>query len=265
MRRVTDSSEPAIEFPQPILRCALASATAADGRTSLPTPLLSLDRSSLCPSYFPLATATAAADQQAHSSNVGVLSCPNSRLCALASSDAVGDLLDFSHSITVRWGFFLQIVPHLGSVERKRCVYDNLLHAFVKIIQEEGPTELFRGLTPSLIGVVPYATANYYAYDSLKKLYRKALRKDEIGIVASLLIGSAIGAISSSATFHLKVARKHMQVGVVGDRQNEICLILLKNVNPKNVNTKNELGITSLHIKLHATGGNKTKTPGPGA
>ncbi|CAO2596562.1 40S ribosomal protein S14 [Lemmus lemmus] len=26
-----------------------------------------------------------------------------------------------------------------------------------------------------------------------------------------------------------------------------------------------ELGITALHIKLHATGGNRTKTPGPGA
>lgn len=29
--------------------------------------------------------------------------------------------------------------------------------------------------------------------------------------------------------------------------------------------TKQELGITALHIKLRATGGNKTKTPGPGA
>ena len=26
-----------------------------------------------------------------------------------------------------------------------------------------------------------------------------------------------------------------------------------------------ELGITALHVKLRATGGNKTKTPGPGA
>ncbi|RZC61795.1 hypothetical protein C5167_023542 [Papaver somniferum] len=26
-----------------------------------------------------------------------------------------------------------------------------------------------------------------------------------------------------------------------------------------------ELGVTALHIKLRATGGNKTKTPGPGA
>lgn len=29
--------------------------------------------------------------------------------------------------------------------------------------------------------------------------------------------------------------------------------------------TRQELGITALHIKLRATGGNKTKTPGPGA
>ena len=26
-----------------------------------------------------------------------------------------------------------------------------------------------------------------------------------------------------------------------------------------------EIGITALHVKLRATGGNKTKTPGPGA
>ncbi|GJV53576.1 40S ribosomal protein S14-3 [Tanacetum coccineum] len=29
--------------------------------------------------------------------------------------------------------------------------------------------------------------------------------------------------------------------------------------------TRKELGVTALHIKLRATGGNKTKTPGPGA
>lgn len=31
------------------------------------------------------------------------------------------------------------------------------------------------------------------------------------------------------------------------------------------VNNPQELGITALHIKLRATGGNKTKSPGPGA
>ncbi|KAJ0987907.1 hypothetical protein J5N97_006263 [Dioscorea zingiberensis] len=101
----------------------------------------------------------------------------------------------------------------------QRGVYENLLHAFLKIVKEEGPAELYRGLTPSLIGVVPYAAANYYTYDTLKKVYRKAFKREDIGNIATLLIGSAAAAISSSATFPLEVARKHMQAGAVGGRQ----------------------------------------------
>lgn len=101
----------------------------------------------------------------------------------------------------------------------QRGVYDNFLDAFVKIVRDEGPTELYRGLTPSLIGVVPYAATNYFAYDTLKKVYKKMFKTNEIGNVPTLLIGSAAGAISSSATFPLEVARKHMQVGAVGGRK----------------------------------------------
>uniref|UniRef100_J3M4E2 ADP,ATP carrier protein n=2 Tax=Oryza brachyantha TaxID=4533 RepID=J3M4E2_ORYBR len=101
----------------------------------------------------------------------------------------------------------------------QRGVYDNFLHAFVKIVREEGPTELYRGLTPSLIGVVPYAATNYFAYDTLKKVYKKMFKTNEIGNIPTLLIGSAAGAISSTATFPLEVARKHMQVGAVGGRK----------------------------------------------
>uniref|UniRef100_A0A0C9RK26 TSA: Wollemia nobilis Ref_Wollemi_Transcript_14003_2191 transcribed RNA sequence n=1 Tax=Wollemia nobilis TaxID=56998 RepID=A0A0C9RK26_9CONI len=101
----------------------------------------------------------------------------------------------------------------------QRGVYDNLLDAFMKIVREEGPAELYRGLTPSVIGVVPYAAANYFAYDTLRKLYRKLSKKEQIGNLATLLIGSAAGAIASSATFPLEVARKQMQVGALSGRQ----------------------------------------------
>uniref|UniRef100_A0A5B6YI34 Adenine nucleotide transporter BT1 n=1 Tax=Davidia involucrata TaxID=16924 RepID=A0A5B6YI34_DAVIN len=101
----------------------------------------------------------------------------------------------------------------------QRGVYKNLLDAFLKIVQEEGPAELYRGLTPSLIGVVPYAATNYFAYDTLRKAYKKVLNQEEIGNIATLLIGSAAGAISSTATFPLEVARKHMQAGALNGRQ----------------------------------------------
>lgn len=101
----------------------------------------------------------------------------------------------------------------------QRGVYKNLSDALVKIAKEEGIAELYRGLTPSLIGVVPYAAANYFAYESLKTAYKKAFNKEEIGNLTALLIGSAAGAFSSTATFPLEVARKHMQAGALNSRQ----------------------------------------------
>lgn len=98
-------------------------------------------------------------------------------------------------------------------------VYNGLFDAFVKIVREEGPGELYRGLAPSLIGVIPYAATNYFAYDTLRKTYRKVFKQEKIGNIETLLIGSAAGAISSSATFPLEVARKHMQVGALSGRQ----------------------------------------------
>ncbi|XP_062217618.1 adenine nucleotide transporter BT1, chloroplastic/amyloplastic/mitochondrial-like [Phragmites australis] len=102
----------------------------------------------------------------------------------------------------------------------EKDVYDNVAHAFVKILREEGPSELYRGLAPSLIGVVPYAACNFYAYETLKRLYRRASgSRGDVGAAATLLIGSAAGAIASTATFPLEVARKQMQVGALGGRQ----------------------------------------------
>lgn len=101
----------------------------------------------------------------------------------------------------------------------QRGVYNGLLDAFLKILREEGPAELYRGLAPSLIGVIPYAATNYFAYDTLRKAYRKFFKQEKIGNIETLLIGSAAGAISSSATFPLEVARKHMQVGALSGRQ----------------------------------------------
>ncbi|KAF8389100.1 hypothetical protein HHK36_025785 [Tetracentron sinense] len=112
----------------------------------------------------------------------------------------------------------------------QRGVYDNLLDAFLKIMQEEGPAELYRGLTPSLIGVVPYAATNYFAYETLRKAYRKAFKREEISNIATLLIGSAAGAISSSATFPLEVARKHMQAGALNGRQYRSVLHALSSI-----------------------------------
>ncbi|KAG4144010.1 hypothetical protein ERO13_D05G009700v2 [Gossypium hirsutum] len=111
----------------------------------------------------------------------------------------------------------LELVKTRLTIEKN--MYDGILDAFLKILQREGPAELYRGLAPSLIGVIPYAATNYFAYDTLRKVYRKIFKEEKIGNIETLLIGSLAGAISSSATFPLEVARKHMQVGALHGRQ----------------------------------------------
>ncbi|XP_041019585.1 adenine nucleotide transporter BT1, chloroplastic/mitochondrial-like [Juglans microcarpa x Juglans regia] len=136
----------------------------------------------------------------------------------------------------------LELVKTRLTVERG--VYKGLFHAFLKILKEEGPAELYRGLTPSLIGVIPYAAANYFAYDTLRKTYRKIFKQERIGNIETLLIGSAAGAISSSATFPLEVARKHMQVGALSGRQ------VYKNVIHALVSISEQEGIPGLYRGL---------------
>lgn len=95
-----------------------------------------------------------------------------------------------------------------------------MLHCFSKIVQEEGFFELYRGLQPSLVGIIPYAGSNYFAYDTLRKTWRKIAKKTDKQItnIETLFIGSAAGAFAATATFPLEVARKQMQVGKLGGR-----------------------------------------------
>eukprot|EP00850_Spirogloea_muscicola_P012516 SM000081S22650 [mRNA] locus=s81:294672:301933:+ [translate_table: standard] len=96
--------------------------------------------------------------------------------------------------------------------------YKGLLDAWARIVKEEGFLELYRGLFPSMIGVIPYAGVNYYAYDSLRNLYKRVLKTDKVDSFSTLCMGSAAGAIASTATFPLEVARKQMQVGALQGR-----------------------------------------------
>jgi hypothetical protein len=59
---------------------------------------------------------------------------------------------------------------------------------------------------------MPYAAMNYFAYDSMRKMYKTATKKQEIGHLQTMLMGSIAGVLSSTATFPLEVARRRMQV-----------------------------------------------------
>lgn len=49
--------------------------------------------------------------------------------------------------------------------------YSNILHVFVRISREEGLKTLYRGFTPTILGVVPYAGLSFFTYETLKKVH----------------------------------------------------------------------------------------------
>ncbi|CAI7744065.1 unnamed protein product [Closterium sp. NIES-54] len=93
-------------------------------------------------------------------------------------------------------------------------LYRDLGSTVRKIVQEEGALSLYRGIVPSLLGVVPYAATNYFVYDALRTAYRKATGREQVPNEATLLFGAAAASASSAVTFPLEVVRRRLQLGV---------------------------------------------------
>lgn len=49
--------------------------------------------------------------------------------------------------------------------------YSNIMHVFGRISREEGLKTLYRGFTPTILGVIPYAGLSFFTYETLKKLH----------------------------------------------------------------------------------------------
>ncbi|CAL8396020.1 unnamed protein product [Boreogadus saida] len=98
-----------------------------------------------------------------------------------------------------------------------REMYSNILHVFVRISQEEGLRTLYRGFTPTILGVIPYAGITFFTYESLKKLHTEKTRRAQPYPHERLAFGACAGMIGQSASYPLDVVRRRMQTaGVTG-------------------------------------------------
>lgn len=96
-------------------------------------------------------------------------------------------------------------------------MYSNILHVFVRISREEGRKTLYRGFTPTLLGVVPYAGLSFFTYETLKKLHAEHSGRAQPYSYERLAFGACAGLIGQSASYPLDVVRRRMQTaGVTG-------------------------------------------------
>ncbi|RLN12044.1 calcium-binding mitochondrial carrier protein SCaMC-3-like [Panicum miliaceum] len=90
-------------------------------------------------------------------------------------------------------------VPRIGALSR-----DIWMH--------EGPRAFYRGLVPSLLGIVPYAGIDLAVYETLKDVSKMYILKDsDPGPLVQLGCGTVSGALGATCVYPLQVIRTRLQ------------------------------------------------------
>ncbi|GFR46022.1 hypothetical protein Agub_g7287 [Astrephomene gubernaculifera] len=96
------------------------------------------------------------------------------------------------------------------------------------IARQEGMLGLYRGLAPTLYGIMPYAGLKFYVYGLLKQWYREVRPPQQqphashggsghggaerLPVPVMLMFGGTAGLVAQTATYPLDVVRRRMQV-----------------------------------------------------
>ncbi|XP_069785405.1 mitochondrial thiamine pyrophosphate carrier [Narcine bancroftii] len=93
-------------------------------------------------------------------------------------------------------------------------VYRNLYHAVITMYSREGSLSFYRGLTPTVVAVFPYAGLQFAFYNILHRISKWAGASS--GNIQNLVCGSCAGVISKTFTYPLDLLKKRLQVDGFG-------------------------------------------------
>eukprot|EP01101_Sappina_pedata_P010381 TRINITY_DN652_c0_g1_i2.p1 TRINITY_DN652_c0_g1~~TRINITY_DN652_c0_g1_i2.p1 ORF type:complete len:206 (-),score=46.97 TRINITY_DN652_c0_g1_i2:61-678(-) len=88
--------------------------------------------------------------------------------------------------------------------------YNGVVDALTKMAKYER-SALYKGIVPTLYGILPYAGINFMVYGTIKSKYREHFRK-EPGAVINFCTGAVSGCLSQTICYPLDVVRRRMQV-----------------------------------------------------
>lgn len=100
-----------------------------------------------------------------------------------------------------------------------KCQYRSITSVFRKMLLEEGARSLYRGFTPTIIGIIPYAGTSFFVYETLKKNhYEDPDRTGDPAPGQRVLYGACAGLTGQAATYPLDIIRRRMQTASLKDR-----------------------------------------------
>lgn len=104
--------------------------------------------------------------------------------------------------------------------------YSSLIQVFAKIWKNEGPLTLYRGLTPTLLGVIPYAGTSFGIYETLKHYHSSMSDRDKPNPLERMMFGAVAGLVGQSSSYPLDIVRRRMQTANVTGNGNSYKTII---------------------------------------
>lgn len=87
--------------------------------------------------------------------------------------------------------------------------YNGIQDVFRRVYSEGGVRGLYRGVGPTIAGILPYAGLKFYIYEELK---RRVPEERQKSILLRLSCGAMAGLVGQTFTYPLDVVRRQMQV-----------------------------------------------------
>lgn len=113
-------------------------------------------------------------------------------------------------------GFISSICTYPLDLARARMAVSNsdkirLFSVLRTLVQQDGFLALYRGCLPSVLGIVPYAGATFFTYETLKRKHYEHTSKSEPNPLQRMAFGACAGLIGQTASYPLDVIRRRMQ------------------------------------------------------
>lgn len=97
--------------------------------------------------------------------------------------------------------------------------YHHVYNVIVQTVKQGGVLALWRGITPSLLGVIPYAGTSFFTYETLKQHYQ-TIYSSPPPPLPRLAFGAFAGLLGQNVSYPLDIVRRRMQTeGLVSSVQ----------------------------------------------
>ncbi|XP_015177391.1 PREDICTED: mitochondrial coenzyme A transporter SLC25A42-like isoform X1 [Polistes dominula] len=100
--------------------------------------------------------------------------------------------------------------------------YKTLRQMILRIYKDEGFLAFYRGFTPTMLGVIPYAGTSFFTYDTLKHLVAEYSHYTSeipgMTTALSLLCGAVAGVVGQTSSYPLDIVRRRMQTAAIKNR-----------------------------------------------